>query len=92
MAKEEVPNIISQGESFTVEFKGEEKSPLSDYELYKAVVCLVNGNGGLLLIGLCVLPAVYMSAVPLWERASRGAFPFMHMKWTLAGEVLVSWT
>lgn len=70
MVREEVPNIISQGESFTVEFKGEEKSPLSDYELYKAVVCLANGNGGLLLIGLCVLPAVYMSAVPLWERAN----------------------
>jgi len=70
MVKEEVPKIISQGESFTVEFKGEEKSPLSDYELYKAVVCLADGNGGLLLIGLCVLPAVYMSAVPLWERAN----------------------
>ena len=52
MVREEVPNIISQGESFTVEFKGEEKSPLSDYELYKAVVCLANGNGGLLLIGV----------------------------------------
>lgn len=35
-----------------MEFKGEEKSPLSDYELYKAVVCLANGNGGLLLIGV----------------------------------------
>jgi len=65
MLAEEVLNIISQGESFTVEFKGEEKSPFSDYELYKAVVCLANGNGGLLLIGLCVLPAVYMFAVPL---------------------------
>ena len=52
MVKEEVPKIISQGESFTVEFKGEEKSPLSDYELYKTVVCLANGNGGLLLIGV----------------------------------------
>jgi len=92
MVKEEIPNIVSQGESFTVEFKGEEKSPLSDYELYKAVACLANGNGGLLLIDLCVLPVVYMSAVPLWERASRGAFPFMHMKWTLAGGVLVSRT
>jgi len=28
MVKEEIPNIIFQGESFTVEFKGEEKSPL----------------------------------------------------------------
>ena len=52
MTKEEIPSIISQGESFTAEFKGEEKSPLPDYELYKAVVCLANGNGGLLLIGV----------------------------------------
>ncbi len=52
MTKEEILKIISQGESFTVEFKGEERASLSDYELYKAVVCLANGNGGLLLIGV----------------------------------------
>lgn len=52
MTKEEIQKIIAQGESLIVEFKGEEKSPLSDYELYKAVVCLANGNGGLLLIGV----------------------------------------
>ena len=52
MNKEKIFKVISQGESFTVEFKGEEKAALSDYELYKAVVCLANGNGGLLLIGV----------------------------------------
>lgn len=52
MTKEEILNIISKGESLTVEFKGEEKSPLPDNELYKAVVCLANREGGLLLIGV----------------------------------------
>jgi len=52
MTKEEILNIISQGESLTVEFKGEEKSSLSDNELYKTVVCLANREGGLLLIGV----------------------------------------
>jgi len=52
MTKEEVLNVISKGESLTVEFKGEEKSSLSDNELYKTVVCLANREGGLLLIGV----------------------------------------
>ncbi|MDO9575400.1 MAG: ATP-binding protein [bacterium] len=52
MTKEEILKIVPQGESLTVEFKGEKKSPLSDHELYKAVVCLANGNGGLLLVGV----------------------------------------
>jgi len=52
MNKERILKVISQGESFTVEFKGEEKAPLSDHELYRTVVCLANGSGGLLLIGV----------------------------------------
>jgi len=52
MTKEEILNLISQGESLTVEFKGEEKSALSDNELYKAIVCLANREGGMLLIGV----------------------------------------
>lgn len=52
MTEEEILKIISQGESFTVEFKSEEKAFLSDHELCKAIVCLANGNGGVLLIGV----------------------------------------
>ena len=52
MTKEEILDIISKGESLTIEFKGEEKSSLSDNELYKTVVCLANREGGLLLIGV----------------------------------------
>lgn len=52
MTKEEIKDIIAKGETFTVEFKGEEKSPLSNSDLYKAVTCLANGSGGLLFIGV----------------------------------------
>lgn len=52
MASKDLGAIIRQGETFTVEFKGEERAPLSDHELVEAVVCLANGRGGLLLIGV----------------------------------------
>jgi len=44
--------IIEEGETLTVEFKGEERGPLSDNELIETVVCLANGQGGMLLIGV----------------------------------------
>lgn len=44
--------LISAGESMTVEFKGEEHASLSDREIYEAVVCLANADGGILLIGV----------------------------------------
>jgi ATP-dependent DNA helicase RecG len=44
--------IIQGGETFTVEFKGEERSSLSDHDLVEAVVCLANGQGGVLLVGV----------------------------------------
>lgn len=44
--------IVEGGETFTVEFKGEERRPLSDNDLVEAVVCLANGQGGWLLVGV----------------------------------------
>ncbi len=44
--------LVSSGEGFTVEFKGEEREPLNDRELVEAVVCQANGRGGVLLIGV----------------------------------------
>jgi len=44
--------IIEGGETSTVEFKGEERGPLPDSELIETVVCLANGQGGTLLIGV----------------------------------------
>ncbi len=52
MTEAELVEVISRGESFTVEFKGEARQPLSDKDLVEAVVCLANGGGGLLLIGV----------------------------------------
>jgi ATP-dependent DNA helicase RecG len=45
-------NLIAEGETFTVEFKGEEGAPLSDADLVEAVICLANGDGGVLLVGV----------------------------------------
>jgi len=43
---------IATGERYDVEFKGERRSPLNDRELVEAVVCLANGSGGVLLVGV----------------------------------------
>lgn len=52
MTEAELLEVIAGGESFTVEFKGEGRQPLSDRDLVEAVVCLANGEGGLLLVGV----------------------------------------
>lgn len=49
---DEVRQYILGGESFTVEFKGEERGALGDTDLVEAVVCLANGAGGVLLVGV----------------------------------------
>jgi len=49
---DELRRLIDEGETFTVEFKGEEREPLSDSELVETVVCLANGEGGTLLVGV----------------------------------------
>lgn len=47
-----VDRLAAAGESFVVEFKGESRAPLADHELVLAVVCLANGDGGQLLVGV----------------------------------------
>jgi len=49
---ETLRNLIAEGESLTLEFKSEESSELSDREIVEAVVCLANGKGGYLLVGV----------------------------------------
>ena len=47
--------LIEQGETLTVEFKGEERGPLSDRDLVEAAVCLSNRGGnepGWILVGV----------------------------------------
>jgi len=52
---EALQRAIADGETLTLEFKGEEKGPLNDRDLVEAVVCLANRAGlepALLLIGV----------------------------------------
>lgn len=55
MTPEALRELIAGGETFNVEFKGEEARPVSDTELLEAVVCLANrpgGQPGWLLVGV----------------------------------------
>jgi ATP-dependent DNA helicase RecG len=55
MIPEQVTHLVRGGESLNVEFKGEEKRPLSDRDLVEEAVCLANRSAeelGWLLIGV----------------------------------------
>jgi len=47
-----LPRWLSDGESYGVEFKSEERGRFNDRDLVEAVVRLANGTGGVLLIGV----------------------------------------
>lgn len=49
---ERVARLIAGGETFEVEFKGESRERFNDRDLIEAVVCLANGSGGMLLVGV----------------------------------------
>lgn len=76
MIPERFRELISRGETMDVEFKGEERTRLSDTDVVEAVVCLTNrpsNDAGQLFIGVanwCVLGnarARFMSAHPkIW--------------------------
>ncbi|MBM4464430.1 MAG: winged helix-turn-helix transcriptional regulator [Chloroflexi bacterium] len=51
MTEKQLRAIIATGESTTVEFKSD-RGPLSDADLLETVVCLANGQGGTILIGV----------------------------------------
>ncbi|MEC4683299.1 MAG: RNA-binding domain-containing protein [Nitrospirota bacterium] len=55
MTPEEGRNLIGQGETINVEFKGERSEPLNDRDLVEAVVCLANRQDhewGYLFVGV----------------------------------------
>lgn len=55
MTPEKLKELIAQGESLAVEFKGEEKGQLSDNELVETVVCMANRpdrEPGWILVGV----------------------------------------
>ena len=47
-----VARWIAGGETYGVEFEGEQRERLNDRDLVEAVVCLANGTGGVLLVGV----------------------------------------
>ena len=52
LSTEDLLRLIAAGEQFDVELLGEERAPVGDDELVKAVVCQANGRGGVLLVGV----------------------------------------
>ncbi|MDH6536937.1 RNA-binding domain-containing protein [Aurantimicrobium minutum] len=52
MDPQELIDIVATGESFTVEFKTGRAKGLNDNDIVEAVVCLSNGDGGLLFLGV----------------------------------------
>lgn len=52
MNLDELRAVVAAGETFTVEFKRAAAGALNDADIVDAVVCLANGEGGLLLVGV----------------------------------------
>jgi len=52
MDSDELQKLIADGESLTVEFKGEARTAINDREIYETVVCMANAEGGTLLVGV----------------------------------------
>jgi len=52
LTTQQVEQFIRGGETLRVEFKGETRRQLSDGDIYEAVVCLANTEGGVLLLGI----------------------------------------
>jgi len=48
----ELRRLLETGEQFTTEFIAEVDEPLGDEQLVDAVVCLANGHGGVVLVGV----------------------------------------
>ncbi len=80
--QERVARCISEVESFEVEFKGESHAPLKDRDLVEAVVCLANGAGGLLLVGV-EDDGTVTGARPRHEAARTRTWPiaYNHSRW-----------
>jgi ATP-dependent DNA helicase RecG len=52
LTDEELRRLLASGEQFTTEFLPETDAPLTDDQLVDAVVCLANGHGGIVLVGV----------------------------------------
>jgi len=52
LTADDIDALVTNGETLEVEFKGEERELLPDRDLVETVICLANGQGGTLLIGV----------------------------------------
>ncbi|WP_298863548.1 crosslink repair DNA glycosylase YcaQ family protein [uncultured Microbacterium sp.] len=52
MNLDEVQRVLAGGEELDAEFKSDQRKPFSDSSVVEAVVCLANGGGGRLFIGV----------------------------------------
>lgn len=52
LTEPDLRRLVADGEQLDVEFIGEESEPLDDRALIEAIVCLANGRGGILLVGV----------------------------------------
>lgn len=75
MTLDQVQQLLQAGETFDVEFKGEETHPLSDNELVEAVLCLSNrpSNSPGYLIPRPILPALLVSVAFLPSQGAMSA-------------------
>jgi len=72
LTDEELRRLITSGEQFTTEFIPETDAPLTDDQLVDAVVCLANGHGGVVLVG------VTDDGRPVGARPRHGAYTDPH--------------
>ena len=72
LTDEELRRLIASGEQFTTEFIPETDAPLTDDQLVDAVVCLANGHGGVVLVG------VTDDGRPVGARPRHGAYTDPH--------------
>ncbi|HUF27450.1 MAG TPA: ATP-binding protein [Gemmatimonadaceae bacterium] len=52
LTDDELRRLVQSGERFDIEFASEESNLVSDEALVEAVVCLANGRGGTILVGV----------------------------------------
>jgi len=67
LTPQDIDAVALAGESLRVEFKGEAKHPLSDDDLVAAVVCLANGPGGLIFVGIEADPVAAVVPSATWH-------------------------
>ena len=76
---QELRQLLDRGETFTVEFKSDQgDDPVNDTAVVEAVACLANGDGGILLIGVCDDGTPHGAPAPTWPPYPPCSHPGAH--------------